>query len=312
MANQVYIDRCGEQVFRPPFSATMTDYFGLAVRADHKALNDNICKRYFNGPLREPDRFMAFQYVIFVFNNVDKARSLAYGYQDSGFFSYQEAAIWILIGDRKTERLRWFQPYIFVDDPVAMVTGREIYGFPKTIGSFAIPKGPTPPDRLWVRTRVVKEKNSEGSEQLLIEARRRPESVAHCRGCGEADFMGRLLEILRVNPEYFQELGDVSHDMAENFYKDLMRMQLPLLFLREFRSAVNPAQAEGLLIQEAQSQIMEFYNAGIYEGGSYELAINDVVSHPIRNDLGLDAGILSVALAFYMSFSFKLDTCTRI
>lgn len=310
MANQAYIDRCGEQVFSPPFSAIMRDYFGLAVRADHEALNHNICKRYFNDPLGEPGRFMAFRYVIFVFNNVENACSLAN--EDAGLFSYQEAAIWMLIGDKKTARLRWFQPYIFVDDPVALVTGREIYGFPKTIGSFGIPGGPTPPDRLWVRTRLVKEKKTEGSDQLLIEARRRPQSAAHCRGCGENDFMARLLDVLRVSPEYFRKLGDVTEEMAENFYNDLIKMQLPLLFLREFRSAVNPLRAEGLVIQEAQSQIMDFYNAGIYEGSSYEVAINDAVSHPIRKDLGLDAGILGVDLAFYMSFSFKLGTCTRI
>ncbi len=310
MGSQLYIDRCGEQVFRPPFTATVRDYYGFVVRADQKVIQARICERYFNSPLRQAGRFMGFPHVIFVFSNVENARSVARNYSELGSFSYGEAAVWALIGDRETQQLRWFQPYIFVDDPVAMVTGREIYGFPKTLGSFRIPNGPIAPDRLWVKTSIVQDRGAQGSQQLLFEVGRRPGSTAACSGCNEDDFMVQLLQMLKVNPQYFEDF-EIPAEMATQFYKDLSAMQLPLMFLKEFRSAVTPTQADGMLIQEAKCQITQFRNAGLYNG-IYELAINDVISHPIRNDLGLAGGQLHVEAAFYMSFDFQLGTCIKL
>ncbi|MGE0277302.1 MAG: acetoacetate decarboxylase family protein [Nitrospiraceae bacterium] len=307
MERQLYIDRCGEQIFPPPFTATARDYYGFVIRADQKVIQAHICERYFNSPLRHAGRFIAFPHVIFIFSNVENARSAAENYSELGSFSYREAAVWTLIGDREAQQLRWFQPYMFVDESVAMVTGREIYGFPKTLGSFRIPNGPTAPDRLWVKTSVVQDRGAQGSQQLLFEAGRRPDSTAACSGCNEDDFMAQLLHMLKVNPKYFEQF-EIPAEMATQFYKDLSAMQLPLMFLKEFRSAVNPTHADGMLIQEAKCQITRFRNAGLYNG-TYELAINDVISHPIRNDLGLAKGQLQVEAAFYLSFDFELGTC---
>ena len=312
-----YIDRCNEQVFLPPFVATIADFFGFAVRANHKILNERICDRFLNIPLNVQGRFTALQYVIFVFNTVTDARSEDYHYKDRGTFSYQEAAVWMLVADNKRRKLHWFQPYIFVDDPYAMLAGREIYGFPKTLGSFHIPNGPNPPDRLWVKAPVVKAPEGMGSHALLFEVGRPPGSTNTCSECSEEeDFFMQVLGNLNVTVEYFRGFG-FEEDLAKSFYDDLRKMELPMIFLKQFRYGVNPAQAEGAGVQEAKSQITKFRGGRIYGGGriydsSYEIAINDVYSHQIREFLGLDKGQLPIDLAFWMSLDFRLGRCTLI
>jgi hypothetical protein len=319
-----YIDRCGEQVFVPPFTADITDFYGFGVKADHETLNANICNRFFNDPLgydgqNRPRRFTALQYVFFVFNLIEKACSTDQNYKDSGVFSYKEAAVWMIIADHETNTIRWFLPYVFVDSPYALHPGREIYGFPKTMGTCGIPEGPEPPELLWIETGVVKKRGGYGNVARLLEVGLPP----GCR-CSQSqhgkkeDFFRTLLHTLEVEgPEYLEQFG-LPRKFAENAYQDLRDGQLSLIFLKEFRDGQDPTHASGLVVQEAESQITNFSGSRIYSMPSdrsqtdYEIAINDVFSHPMRRDLGLGAGQLKCKLAFWMSFGFSLGACKVI
>ena len=317
-----YIDRCGEQVFVPPFTANITDFYGFGVKADNKALNENICDRYFNDPLGysgQNRRFTALQYVFFVFNRIEKACSTDPNYKDRGVFTYKEAAIWMIIADHKTKRIRWFLPYVFVDSPYALHPGREIYGFPKTMGTCGIPQGSEPPELLWIETGVVKKPGADGEVARLLEIGLPP-------GCEcfktdhkqKEDFFQKLLYALEVEgPDYLTRFG-LAEEFATNAYKDLIDGQLSLMFLKQFRDGENPTRASGLVVQEADSAITNFWGSRIYSLPStrsqtqYEIAINDVFSHPIRRDLGLGTGQLNCKLAFWMSFGFRLGACEII
>ena len=309
---QLYINRCGEQVFAPPFEATLSDFFGFAVQGDHELLKKNICDRFFNGPLNQPDRFTAFQYVIFVFSTIDQAVSGSPEYKDFGYFSYNEAAVWMLVADQQHEQIRWFQPYMFVDDPYAMFAGREIYGFPKTTGTFGIPPGPEAPERLWVKTRVVKAKGGAGETAKLFEVGRPTQlSCTHLHCNDKDDFFANVFETLKVTgPDYFRRFG-LSEGFAQSAYDDLIHMRIPLMFLKQFRDGVHPDRAGIHVVQEAESSITEFLGSRLYHD-PYELAINDVFSHRVREDLGLGDGQLKVDLSFWMRFRFSLGPCKLI
>jgi hypothetical protein len=311
--NPAYIDRCGEQVFVPPFLATLTDFYAFAVKADHDQLNLNICDRFFNHPLGlAKRRFTAFQYVFFVFTNVDNARCKNSRYQDSGIFSYQEVAVWMLLADHQSKRIRWFLPYIFVDNAYAMHPGREIYGFPKTIGACGIPEGPIPPGLLWLDTVVVDKAGGKGKWARLLEVGRRQYSddLSSIQQDEEGFFQKLLKELEVTGPEYLQKF-DLELEFAKNAYKDLRKGELPLIFLKQFRDGTDPTQASSLVVQEAASEIGSFPRSRIYNT-PYELAIHDVVSHPIRRDLGLSQGQLRCEVAFWMSFKFSLGCCKAI
>lgn len=313
-ANPAYIDRCGEQVFAPPFNATLKDFYVFGVQADNETLNDHICDRYFNQPLGygSKERFTAFQYVFFVFSNIDAASSQNEKYSERGVFSYREVAIWMLVADHETYKIRWFVPYIFVDNPYALHPGREIYGFPKTMGAFRIPSGPNPPDLLWTETILVKKEGGAGQTARLLEVGLPPD--CECKeshhGTKQDLFTNVLRELQVIGPEYLEKFG-LTGKFAMNAYEELLRGEIPLMFIKQFRDGVNPSQASGLIIQEADSQIISFDDARIYTA-PYEIAINDVYSHPIRRDLGLDDGQLKCALAFWMRFKFSLGRCIPI
>lgn len=53
--------------------------------------------------------------------------------------NYEEAALWLLVQDLKDNSIKVWVPYMFCSDPVALYTGRQIYGFPKEFGIIRSP-----------------------------------------------------------------------------------------------------------------------------------------------------------------------------
>src|SRR5262249_29404306 len=60
-----------------------------------------------------------------------------------GWMHEIDVAFWVPVvafNGGAIESIAWFLPYVFVNNGWAMATGREIYGFPKELGSFVLPK----------------------------------------------------------------------------------------------------------------------------------------------------------------------------
>ena len=79
--------------------------------------------------------------MILSFGTIAGLRSLHPDHAGRGSASEPEAAIWVpTIAQRYDgrryvdEHLAIFMPYLWVDDPIAFASGREVYGFAKTQG----------------------------------------------------------------------------------------------------------------------------------------------------------------------------------
>jgi Acetoacetate decarboxylase (ADC) len=307
-----YIDRSAEQVYLPPFKAVGTGLFAFAVQADLNVLQTRICDRYLNAPLGGGRRFCpALSQVFFVFNTVDSLRAESAGWQDKGWFSEKEAAVWMLVADHETERLFWFHPYMLVDNAYALSMGREIYGFPKALGWFDIPTGPNAPQHLSVETLAVKDYT------LSTQGLRAPLFSIHQVGPGSSapleagitemsELVVELAKMAHVDGSWFETLG-----LAAHLIDDLLHLRLPMVFLKQFRDGADPTRCCYQAIQEVNVQLTEFHSARIYTE-KYQLDINDLASHPVRADLGLPPGPIPVEFAFWSNFDFTIGACNAI
>jgi Acetoacetate decarboxylase (ADC) len=313
VSQPTYIERSGEQVYAQPFAATGVEFFGFAVPADLDSLQRNVCDRYLNAALGGgASRFRAaVRHVLFVFNTIAALRAEPAPDRDRGWFPEQEAAVWTIVADREREKLFWFHPYMIVDNSYAMAMGREIYGFPKTIGWFEIPHGPDPPSRLRVDTLVVREfsPDCEGGRARLFEVRQEGPEKVHHRGLtfsGLEELCVEIVRLLGVERGFFRELA-----LGEHVFDDLVHGRLPMVFLKQFRDGVDPTRACFQSIQEVDSRLTKFHDARILHDG-YRIEIDDVASHPVRRDLGLPAGSLESELSFWASFDFAIGSCTEV
>jgi hypothetical protein len=307
MTPPVYIPRSGEQVYPPPYSAAGVQLYGFAAKVSLSALQTQVCDRYLNAPLGGGQRFCpASEHALFVFNTIDQLRSQTPPFDQRGWFPEQEAAVWTIIADRVRERLFWFHPYMLVDNSYALAMGREIYGFPKEFGWFDIPRGPAAPERLSVETLAVKTFGPEAAGLRL------PLFSVHRATDGSSPptvftdlkaLVAALTEIAGIEAGWFAKLGLAAH-IAE----DLLERLMPMAFLKQFRHGARPAEACYQALQEVDSRLVKLHDARIFSE-SYTVEINDLDSHPVRQDLGLPPGPVPVEAAFWLNFDFAIGDC---
>ena len=134
-----YVERGAEAVLRPPYRAEDVEFYGFAIKASRPAL-DSLFHRYINEPSGGRYEYRAAtDVVLIVFTNTPKLSSTDRFDQSIGHVTEKEASVWVLGVDPTSEELGFFVPYILVDNAEAVVTGREVYGFPKRLAAVAMP-----------------------------------------------------------------------------------------------------------------------------------------------------------------------------
>jgi hypothetical protein len=296
---QYYVDRGGEQVYRPPFNAQGVDFFSFVVKADKAAMNKSICDQCLNNPSSQPGRYeMAIPYVMVVYNNIASLVSTDPPYNNRGHFPEHEGAIWTLVRDTQEETLFWFHPYIFVDNSYALSMGREIYGFPKALGEMTIPTCHTKPDLLATDTIVVPEfgPNAQASKQRLIEVKRSGTGDVALEVLESLEALGTTIWSILTEDSLAGDLELLLHELEA-----LLRLEVDMIFLKQFRDVGNPALAVAQSIVSLDAKLTKLSGVALYSD-RFDIAIGDFDSHPIRKDLGLPDGPIQSIANFWVGF----------
>lgn len=305
MSETLYVDRGGEQVYSSPFSALKVDYYGFLISADPDAIQRSVCDHCLNEPSGgEEDFVVAMPYVLIAFNNLPNLVSIDPPWNSRGHFPEKECAFWVLLLDRKRQRLFWHQPYIFVDSAYALTMGRELYGFPKGLGWITVPADHTNPDSFLLETVVVPNfgPNAEAQRLPLIEVK--DENGGGSSGGGLiSDFealYATLRELAYQDPE-----GAARFALLKDEFHDLWQRNVEMVFLKQFRDVGNPALAAYQAITTLDCKMVGFHSAKLY-GDSFSVTINDYDSHPVKSDLGLVEGTLNPVCSFWTNIDFRI------
>jgi hypothetical protein len=132
-----YVDRGGEQVWRPPGRARGVELYGFVLPAQRAAI-DVLLQRDLVVPSGGAvDYRCAHDNLIVTFGAIGQESSGDPIDSQRGYISEREVSVWCLVADLKARgRLLWYLPYIFTDTGQTVATGREIFGYPKQLGLF--------------------------------------------------------------------------------------------------------------------------------------------------------------------------------
>ena len=299
-------------VFRAPYRQQQVNMAAFVFPAALEKLTA-VCQRYLNDPTRGELNYvplmgsLVMTYAEMLISSQDP--------RDSGVGQLRETelAFWIptlamrnVGGVYVPQHLAWFLPTLFVDDGCAIASGREVYGFNKQWGQFQRPKSVQDPELITSVMGFDKFSPSGQAEmRTLMQVRRKAGSVGSSSDRpgwtdwqgARAELSGELLSRLKVDGP-----ATALVEAAARLVTDPM----PLVFLKQFRDAVDSRQACYQAVIEAPIRVNQF-SAGGFLQSAYQMELTELESHPIANTLGLSAGPQTARLGVWMQLGFDLD-----
>jgi len=303
-----YIDRGGELCYQPPFLCQGVMFYAFALEVSREAVQTMLDK-YLNFPPEFKGRFQpATDFALLAFTDLKHVSPTDAPYASRGWFPEQECAVWILIKDTVTRKMMFFHPYMVVDNVFAMAIGREVYGFPKTIGTFVLPSGPNHVDFCQMSTFGLRhyDPSTEGGLLKMVEVRRTSPGGTATEWSGLAHGAEEVFATLHLHGSIWEDLI-IDWNTLEAF----LHHDCSMVFLKQFRDV---QQLDGACVQEVNEVTAKVtsFNGGGLLSGDYEVEFFDADSFPIRSDLGITDNVVKPVLSFWVNFDFLVGSGTPI
>ena len=221
-----------------------------------------------------------------------------------GYTREIDVLFWILARKRGDGpfALRWIPAYLFVDSGPVLVTGREVWGFPKQLGRFSFsPKGDDPAKAReyymdgWVLSPYAPDTVTRWAPMVEI---RPKEKKSH-----DGTIWDRLESFAETAVSRLA--GDMS-SIAGHIETALGKGALTMSFLKQFPDASDPTYACYQAIIEAEAKVTGFEGSGLTDD-LYEVQITSYDDHPFAEELGLAPGWQDVGRGIWVQFAFRQE-----
>ncbi|MBN1873960.1 MAG: hypothetical protein JXA33_07005 [Anaerolineae bacterium] len=303
-------DGCGVPVFRGPYLQRDVHIAAFLLPADSNALRQ-LCAARLNTPAGDKVCYLPLaSYVLLVYAEM-QVQSLDDRDGALGWMRETEVGVWIptlaqqqIAGVRVPTHLAWFLPYLFVDNPHAIATGREVYGFPKTWGECNQSVQIQQPEftlKVWGFEEFAPE--AEGKPYPLLSVQAADVSPSPSGGWPDWDTARAALF-----HQLFASWVISENQVPSSLWLDVME-HTPLVFLKQFRDASQSHKACYQAIVEAPLHITAFYGGGLIDQRC-QLTFHSLSSHPLPDVLGLPVdteGSLEALATFWLHLDFTLD-----
>ena len=302
-----YIVRPGDEEMPLPYAFTSLTVRSFPLEADVTKIQA-MCDRYLN--IAPPETLEYRPLGGLVFMQVATYKSLSSGSDPEGFFSENEISFNVLLargrrvnGVWQASDLAFYFPYIYVDNPWAIATGREVFGYPKAWSRLDIPEDPThaAPVRLETMVLPVLGRGTKLTLLPLIEIDMHPE--------GRLQGMLHEVENLAIAAkDYLLGHDGLLAEMDRSLFREVIHAitegRIPIVSLKQYRDTVSPNQACYQAIVSAVMRITKRHGGGLLRG-RYSVKIHDYASTQIVQDLGLKLsadGTIEPRGAYWISF----------
>ena len=298
-----FVELGGEATFPGPIALNDTKMSAFLLDADIAALT-RWCQASFDAPSGGEIRVLPMAGVVMM-TVVDIGHGSFTEVPEMGWSRERELTFWVPAvqveerdGEAIATRFDMVLPYLVLDNPVAIASGREIFGYRKQAGRLALPGDPRSTGEITVDLFATQTFGANAEEQyhrlltLAPTGMTRPYSGQSNFGTAARALWAHLEQRGAWHPSLALDL-----QLLEN----LFAARVPQLFLKQFRDVADTRSACYQAITEVTAEVTRF-NAlpGLAE---YEMTLANLDSSPIARDLGIAASqrVLGVELAFDMA-----------
>lgn len=298
----------GSPLMHPPLQLKDSEMYGFFVKGDLARLQatvDATLTACAGGEMR----FQVFSpFVMLTFTKVHKAFSSWPGDAAKGWGEELDIITWVMVGQVKQgetgiSRVFFYPCHIFVDDAMALINGRELFGYPKYLCEYSMP-APGEPARYFSLAAKGFQPFSPES-QLKTHPLLEVAATTNRRGArklgGFVELIEEALELIAANLPATLELD------AEGWAQIAGMLRHPgceQIFLKQFPDA-SGIKAVYQAIVAAPANVTAVHGVEVFED-DYELTLHPFASFPLNDTLGLALGTQQAILPFHISFDFEV------
>ncbi|NYE59688.1 uncharacterized protein with NAD-binding domain and iron-sulfur cluster [Duganella sp. 1224] len=294
-----YIYQGGSVMMHSPLQLKNADMYGFFVKGDLAKLQATL-DGTLNAVAGPRMTFKAISpYVLITFTQVNHADSANPVDHAKGWITEIDIVTWIMVGAMDDEgelaHIYYYPAHIFVDDAMALINGRELFGYPKYLCEYEIGA-----HRCALSAKGFHPFSPETKIALhpLLE-------VTATQANGAEREIGSLLELIEQAIELFLSIPDFFNmDVAgwEDIISLLRNPRIDQIFLKQFPDSLGlKAVYQAVLAAPAT---IDKIHGGKLLGHDYEAVLHAFDSFPLNDTLGLQLGAQQAILPYYLNFDF--------
>jgi uncharacterized protein with NAD-binding domain and iron-sulfur cluster len=306
-----YVEFGGRATSPGPFLSEGGRLRGFVLEGDGEKIAD-LVHRTLNAPAGRANDYRAVgSRVLLLIGGFERVSSMTPPFDRWGTVHEVIAAFWVPVVAGKdwgdvfvAERVGLAVPYIFVDNPMSYLGGRETYGYVKTMGRFDPPGGVG--ERMLVQTFGGNFGRDEGADwHPFLEIT--PAGGAGARRDGESiERPTDLVDNLAGNPLDRQADGEIllpGMRLTRSVVEDLLAGSFRQVFLKQFRDAADGGRACYQSVIEAPIEVL---GGGMRPSDrDWNVRIHALDSHPIGQEMGVSSQRASLAFDAEMDMVVK-------
>jgi uncharacterized protein with NAD-binding domain and iron-sulfur cluster len=299
-----YIYQGGSALMHAPLQLKNAEMYGFFVRGELARLQATL-----DGTLNQvAGRRMRFKalspYVLLTFTRVGHADSAVAADQAKGWLEEIDIVTWIMTGAMDEEgelaHIYYYPAHIFVDDGMALINGRELFGYPKYLCEYEIPAAGAEP----LRCAVAAKGFHPFSPQTKIAMHPLLEMNATCAN-GDETPVESLFDLIEEAIKLFLSIPDFFNlDAAgwDDIVSLLRHPRIDQIFLKQFPDSAG-IKAVYQAILAAPATIDKIHGGGLL-AYDYECVLHAFDSFPLHETLGLRLGPQQAILPYRLHFDF--------
>ena len=299
-----YIYQGGSVLMHTPLQLKQSEMYGFFVKGDLARLQATV-----DGALNQVAagrmRFKALSpYVMLTFTRVNHADSAIAIDQAKGWITEIDIVTWVMTGamdeQGKLAHIYWYPCHIFVDDAMALINGRELFGYPKYLCEYEIPGAGAEPLRCAVSAKGFQPfaPDTKIAMHPLLEVNATTRTGADRPLHSFLDLIEQAAALFLSIPDFF----DMDPAGWADIFSLLRNTRIDQIFLKQFPDSAGIKAVYQALVA-APADINQLHSGRLL-GYDYECVLHAFDSFPLDQTLGLKLGPQAAILPFNVNFDF--------
>lgn len=298
----------GSPLMHPTLKLGSSEMYGFFVKGDTAKLQATVDQTLTAVAARKMRFKVLSPFVMVTFTKVQHAFSTWPADRAKGWGEEIDIVTWVMVGqvdagESKVSAVYFYPCHIWVDDCMALINGRELFGYPKYQCEYTMPEDGQPASRFTLAAK--------GFQPFSPDTQLAMHPLMEIESCGDGssrrplkgldDFIEQALELMGANlPAFFELDKDGWEDVAQM----LRDMAVEQIFLKQFPDA-SGIKAVYQAIVTAPAKVTAIRGVHLL-GDDYTCTLHPFASFPLDKTLGLSLGSQPAILPFHLSLDFEV------